>query len=82
MKKKFDFFNLRIIELFVYYHNIEIEIGLNRRIKSDSRIRQTRLIGYSKESSQYRMWNSANNKIEEITFTHINESDYVITLKN
>jgi hypothetical protein len=50
-RKKSDFFNLRIIKSFVYYHNIEIEIGPNRRIKLDFRIRQIRLIGYGKGSS-------------------------------
>jgi hypothetical protein len=48
-KEKSNFSNLRIIRLFVYYHNIEIEINLNRRIKSDLRNRQTRLIKYGKE---------------------------------
>jgi hypothetical protein len=46
-REKSNFSNLRIIESLVYYHNIEIETGLNRRIKSDSRVRQTRLIKYS-----------------------------------
>jgi hypothetical protein len=54
-EKKSDFFNFRIIELFVYYYNIETETGPNRRIKSDPRIRQTRLIRYGKKSSQYRI---------------------------
>jgi hypothetical protein len=80
-KKKSDLFNLRIIGSFVYYYNIEIEIGSNRRIKSDSRNRQTRLIRYNKRSNQYKIWNSTNNKVEKITFTRINESDYIITLK-
>jgi hypothetical protein len=80
-KEKSDFSNFRIIGSFVYYHNIEIETNLNRRIKSDPKTRQIRLIGYSKESNHYRVWNPTNNKIEEITFTRINESDYVITLK-
>jgi hypothetical protein len=47
-KKKSDLFNFRIIELLVYYHNIEIETNPNRQIKSDFRIRQTKLIGYNK----------------------------------
>jgi hypothetical protein len=80
-KEKSDLFNLRIIESLVYYHNIETETDPNRRIKSDSRTRQTRLIGYSKRSSQYRIWNPINNKVEEITFIRINESDYIITLE-
>jgi hypothetical protein len=50
-KKKSDLSNLRIIESLVYYHNIETEIGPNRRTKSDPKIRQTKLIGYSKKSS-------------------------------
>jgi hypothetical protein len=54
-KEKSDFFNLRIIELFVYCHNIETETDLNRRIKSDLKARQTKLIGYGKGSSQYRV---------------------------
>jgi hypothetical protein len=79
--KKSDFFNFRIIRSLVYYHNIETETGPNRRIKSDSRARQTKLIGYSKGSSQYRIWNPTNNKIEKITFIRINESDYMVILK-
>jgi hypothetical protein len=47
-KEKSDLSNLRIIELFVYCHNIDTETGLNRRIKSDFRIRQPKLIGYGK----------------------------------
>jgi hypothetical protein len=54
-KEKSDFSNFRIIELFVYCYNIEIETGLNRRIKSDPRDRQIKLIGYGKGSSQYRI---------------------------
>jgi hypothetical protein len=38
-KKKSDFFNFRIIGSLVYYYNIEIKTGLNRRTKSDSRDR-------------------------------------------
>jgi hypothetical protein len=76
-----NFSNLRIIELLVYCHNVEIETGLNRRIKSDPKACQTRLIGYNKGFSQYKIWNFINNKIEEITFIHINESDYIIILK-
>jgi hypothetical protein len=52
-EKKSDFFNLRIIKSFVYYYNIETETELNRRTKSDPKIRQTKLIGYSKRFSQY-----------------------------
>jgi hypothetical protein len=81
MEKKSDFSNLRIIGSLVYYHNVEIEIGFNRRIKSNSRNRQIRLIRYSKGFSQYRVWNPINDKIEEITFTRINESDYMVTLE-
>jgi hypothetical protein len=80
-KKKSDLFNLRIIRSFVYYHNIETEINLNRQTKLDPRTRQTRLIRYGKRSNQYRIWNSTNNKIEEISFIRINESDYMIILK-
>jgi hypothetical protein len=80
-EEKSDLSNLRIIKLFVYYYNIEIETGLNRRTKLDSRNRQIRLIRYDKEFSQYRIWNSTNNKIEKVTFTRINESDYMIILK-
>jgi hypothetical protein len=50
-KEKSDLFNLRIIGLLVYYYNVEIKTGSNRRIKLDSRARQTRLIGYDKKSS-------------------------------
>jgi hypothetical protein len=80
-KEKSNLSNFRIIKLFVDYHNIETETGPNRRIKSDPKNRQTKLIGYGKESSQYRIWNPINNKIEEITFIRINESDYMITLE-
>jgi hypothetical protein len=80
-KEKSDLSNLQIIGLLVYCHNVEIETGLNRRIKSDLRARQTRLIRYNKKSSQYRIWNPINDKIEEITFTRIDDSDYMITLK-
>jgi hypothetical protein len=38
-KEKSNISNLRIIRLLVYYHNIETEIGFNRRIKSDLRAR-------------------------------------------
>jgi hypothetical protein len=47
-EEKSDLFNFRIIGLFVYYYNVEIETGPNRRIKSDFKIRQTKLIGYGK----------------------------------
>jgi hypothetical protein len=80
-KEKSNLCNLRIIRSLVYYYNIETETGPNRRIKSDPKNRQTRLIGYGKRSSQYRVWNSTNNKVEEITFTRINESNYMVTLK-
>jgi hypothetical protein len=80
-KKKSDFFNLRIIKSFVYYYNIETEIDSNRWIKSDPRDRQTKLIRYDKGSNQYKVWNSINDKIEEITFIRINESDYIIILE-
>jgi hypothetical protein len=80
-REKSDLSNLRIIGSLVYYHNIEIEINPNRRIKSDSKIRQIKLIKYGKGSSQYKVWNSTNDKIEEVTFIRINESDYIITLK-
>jgi hypothetical protein len=80
-KKKSNFSNLRIIELLVYCYNVETENDFNRRTKSDSRDCQTRLIEYGKESSQYRIWNFINNKVEEVTFTRINESDYMVTLE-
>jgi hypothetical protein len=38
-KEKSDLFNLRIIGSLVYCYNVETETGLNRRIKSDLRIR-------------------------------------------
>jgi hypothetical protein len=80
-RKKSDFSNFRIIKSFVYYHNVETETDPNRRIKSDPKARQTKLIGYGNRFSQYRIWNPTNNKIETITFTRINESDYIIILK-
>jgi hypothetical protein len=80
-REKSDLSNLRIIGSLVYYHNIETETDLNRRIKSNFKIRQTRLIKYSKRSSQYRIWNSINDKIEKITFIRIDESDYMIILE-
>jgi hypothetical protein len=80
-REKSDLFNFRIIGSLVYCYNIETEIGSNRRIKSDPKDRQTRLIGYGKGSSQYRVWNPTNDKVEEITFTRIDESDYVVTLE-
>jgi hypothetical protein len=80
-REKSDFSNLRIIGSFVYYHNIETETGLNRRTKSDPRTRQTRLIRYGKGFSQYKVWNPTNNKVEEVTFTRIDESDYMIILE-
>jgi hypothetical protein len=49
-REKSDFSNLRIIESFVYCYNIETETDPNRRIKSDPRTRQTKLIRYSKRS--------------------------------
>jgi hypothetical protein len=80
-KEKSDFSNFRIIKSLVYCYNIEIETDLNRRIKLDFRTRQTRLIRYGKGFSQYRIWNSINNKVEEIIFIRINEPDYIIILK-
>jgi hypothetical protein len=53
----------------------------NRRIKSDPRTRQTKLIRYSKKFNQYKVWNSANDKIEEIIFIRIDESDYMVILE-
>jgi hypothetical protein len=50
-EKKSDFSNFRIIKSLVYCYNVETEIGFNRRIKSDPKIRQIRLIKYSKGSS-------------------------------
>jgi hypothetical protein len=49
--EKSDFSNLRIIKLLVYHHNIETETDPNRRIKSEPKIRLTRLIGYNKRFS-------------------------------
>jgi hypothetical protein len=80
-REKSDLSNLRIIKSLVYYYNIETEINFNRRTKSDPRNRQTKLIRYSKGSSQYRIWNSINDKVEKITFTRINELDYMVTLE-
>jgi hypothetical protein len=54
-EEKSDLSNFRIIESLVYYYNIEIETNPNRRIKSDPRDRQTKLIRYGKRSSQYRI---------------------------
>jgi hypothetical protein len=50
-EEKSNLFKIRIIELPVYCYNIETETDLNRRIKSDFRIRQIRLIGYDKRSN-------------------------------
>jgi hypothetical protein len=80
-REKSNLSNLRIIKSLFYYHNIETETDLNRRIKSDPRTRQTKLSEYNKECSQYRIWKPINDKIEEITFIRINESDYIIILK-
>jgi hypothetical protein len=57
MKKKSNFSNLRIIGSRVYYYNIEIETDFNRQTKSDLKTRQTKLIGYSKKSTntEYRI---------------------------
>jgi hypothetical protein len=54
-EEKSDFSNFRIIRLLVYCYNIETETDPNRRTKSDPRNRQTKLIRYSKRSSQYRI---------------------------
>jgi hypothetical protein len=80
-KEKSNLSNLRIIKSLVYYYNVETETGLNRRTKSDPKNRQTKLIKYNKKSNQYRIWNPINDKVEEITFIRINESDYIITLE-
>jgi hypothetical protein len=80
-KEKSDFSNFRIIGSLVYCYNVETETGSNRRIKSDSKDRQIRLIRYGKEFSQYRIWNPINDKVEEITFIRINESDYMVILE-
>jgi hypothetical protein len=50
-KEKSDFSNLRIIGSLVYYYNVEIETGPNRRIKSDLKDYQIRLIRYGKGSN-------------------------------
>jgi hypothetical protein len=80
-EEKSNFSNLRIIGLFFYYYNIEMKIDSNRQTKSDFRTRQIKLIRYGKRFSQYRIWNSTNDKIEEITFIRINESDYMVILE-
>jgi hypothetical protein len=80
-RKKSDLSNLRIIKSLVYYYNIETETDPNRRIKSDPRDRQIRLIKYGKKFSQYKIWNPINDKIEEITFIRIDESNYMIILE-
>jgi hypothetical protein len=54
-KEKSKLFNFRIIKSLVYCHNIETEIDLNRRIKSDPKIRQTKLIRYGKRFNQYKI---------------------------
>jgi hypothetical protein len=79
--EKSDLSNFRIIGSLVYCYNVEIETGSNRRIKSDPRTRQIKLIGYSKRSSQYKVWNPINDKIEEVMFIRIDESDYMVTLE-
>jgi hypothetical protein len=80
-REKSDLSNLRIIKSLVYYYNVETETNPNRRIKSNPKTRQIKLIRYNKEFSQYRVWNPTNDKVEEITFIRINESDYVIILE-
>jgi hypothetical protein len=80
-KEKSDLSNFRIIKSLVYCYNVEIETDFNRRTKSDPRNRQIRLIGYNKEFNQYRIWNPTNDKVEKVTFTRINESDYIIILE-
>jgi hypothetical protein len=50
-EKKSDLSNFRIIKSLIYYYNVETETDPNRRIKSDPRNRQTKLIGYDKGSS-------------------------------
>ena len=48
-KRKSDVSYLRIIGLTVYYHEVESELRLNRRMKLELRVRKCRLIKYGKE---------------------------------
>jgi hypothetical protein len=54
-KKKPDISHLRIINLAVYYHEVERESGLNRKIKLEPRARKCRLIKYGKGTIQFRV---------------------------
>jgi hypothetical protein len=47
-KEKPDVSYLRIIGLVVYYHEVESEIGPNRKIKLELRVRKCRFIRYGK----------------------------------
>ena len=78
-KKKPDVSHLRIIGSAVYYHEVESESGLNRKMKLELRARKCRLIGYGKGTTQFRVWNPANKQVKEITFTRINETDTIIS---
>jgi hypothetical protein len=59
-KRKSDISHLRIISLAVYCHEVERELGLNRRMKLELKVRKCRLIGYGKGITQFRVWNPAN----------------------
>jgi hypothetical protein len=48
-KEKPDVSHLRIINSIIYYHEMESETGLNRKIKLEPRARKCRLIKYEKE---------------------------------
>jgi hypothetical protein len=54
-KKKFDVSHLRIIGLTIYYHKVESELGLNRKIKLEPRTHKCRLIKYEKRTTQFRV---------------------------
>jgi hypothetical protein len=47
-KKKSDVFYLRIIGLAIYCHEVERELGLNRKMKFKLRTRKCQLIKYGK----------------------------------
>jgi hypothetical protein len=47
-KKKPDVSHLRIISLTVYYHEVESETGLNRKMKLELKARKYRFIKYEK----------------------------------
>ena len=77
-KKKPDVSYFRIINSVIYCHEIESEIGPNRRMKLEPRIRKCRFIKYGKRTTQFRVQNPANKQVKKVTFTRINKSDTVI----